>query len=304
MRQALCFRYSLVNEQDTLAHAIADAEYVLLCHRLEESSSLPWTAAEADLCIDGICYVPRCFWYCPSEDACYSVSTDNLLTEQDVCKHLALVEAADRKEVASFVENKCFKLRRRSKEHTWNQVDGAWVRKWGNAERTLVKSRCCSKGFTDRQKGKIQKHNSTASRLSHRLSCSLGMQYRLEVESLDISTAFLQGLRFGELRQKALDLGYGISTDRRVWFKPPANFWRHLQQIKEADIYIEDHQVLEWILELVKASYGLIDGQILFQMALLHFLVHNIGMTGSVHDANFLTMCSGRFAGVVFPCVW
>ena len=107
-----------------------------------------------------------------------------------------------------------------------------------------------------------------------------------------MSIVCLQGLRFHELAQKARELGYDITTARQVWLIPPANFWRHLRQIPGHDIYVPDNEITLWILELLKAIYGLIDGPILFRLASMHFLVHDLGFYKSVHDHNFMVEVS------------
>ena len=124
------------------------------------------------------------------EDRCYSVSTDELLTLEGITNHFAEVEIADRKEVESFVTNKCFKLNQRD-SRAYNRIDGTWVRKWLNRKLGTVKSRCCARGFLDRQKKYLNKHSSTASRLSHRLACAPGVQYALMLGSFDVKTALL-----------------------------------------------------------------------------------------------------------------
>ena len=277
---------------DHLAWAVADAEYLLSCAKTESREELAWTASEAHFVIPGNFKASKCFWYDLKDDQCFSVSTDELLRPEEVVEFFEQVDKADRLEVASFVKNKVFELRRRNSSAS-NRVDGTWVRKWADRRLRIVKSRCCSRGFLDKQKGHINKHSSTASRLSHRLACTLGVQNGLYLESFDISTAFLQGLRFDELQQKARDLGYTVNTAREVQFIPPANFWRHLRSMEESKIHVEDHEIQEWILELLKAIYGLCDGPILFQLALLHFLTFNVKLTKSVHDHNFLTYADG-----------
>ncbi|CAK0865187.1 unnamed protein product [Prorocentrum cordatum] len=169
------------------------------------------------------------------DDECFSVSSDEILTPDDVIRHWPAVEAADRKEVSSFVQHGIFKLAPSSASD--NTVDGTWVRKWADRSKGLVKSRCCGRGFLDRQKNSIDRHSSTASRLSHRMAVSLGVQHDLVIESLDISTAFLQGLKFSEVVKRAAELGHEIRQIRQVWFRPPPNVWRHLREIESSGIY-------------------------------------------------------------------
>ena len=71
------------------------------------------------------------FWYDVIEDRCYSVSTDELLTPEDITKRFAEVGIEDRKEVESFGTNKCFRLNQRD-SRAYNRIDGTWVRKWLN----------------------------------------------------------------------------------------------------------------------------------------------------------------------------
>ena len=98
------------------------------------------------------------------------------------------------------------------------------------------------------------------------------------MESFDVQTAFLQGLKFSELGQKAKELGFEVKSDRNVWLVPPANFWRHLRNIPDSGIWVEDWQIGFYILQLMKAIYGLVDGPIMFQLALLHYLTQTMGL--------------------------
>ena len=170
------------------------------------------------------------FWCDFHEDRCFSVSSDDYLTPEEVTEFFPQVEKGDRKEVESFVTHKTFKFHPRYSK-AFNRVDGTWVRKWSCRKTKTVKSRMCARGFLNRQKQSVENHSSIASRLSHRLACSLGIQHDLDLEAYDISTAFFQGLRFQEMQQKARELGYDITSTRRVWLIPPANFWRHLRHI-------------------------------------------------------------------------
>ena len=85
-----------------------------------------------------------------------------------------------------------------------NLIDAVWVRRWKydpKLGRKVIKSRLCGRGFLDKQKFDIQRHSSTASRLSQKLVVSVAQCHDdFDLESWDISTAFLQGLTFEELR--------------------------------------------------------------------------------------------------------
>jgi hypothetical protein len=114
------------------------------------------------------------------------------------------------------------------------------------------------------------------------------MIYSLEIESIDISTAFLQGLNFSEIVARAAELGHEVKEMRKVWLVPPANVWRHLRDLPNSGIKVEDGDITLFVLRLLKAMYGLVDGPLLFQLALLHFLCTQLRMTRSVHDDNYL----------------
>ena len=130
-----------------------------------------------------------------------------------------------REEVASFTAHYVFALEEMSAKVN-DVVDGVWVRRWKDKAKGIIRSRCCGRGFLDRQKTTIDRHSSTASRLSHKLLCSLAMQLDMELEAWDISSAFLQGLKFSEIAKRAGELGHEVRAERRVWFRPPANVRR------------------------------------------------------------------------------
>ena len=121
-----------------------DAEYILNCSSRESCGELPWNEKEADFCIPYGARSSGCFWYDVIDDRCFSVTSDELLTPEEIIQFFSAVEEADRKEVTSFVENKCFKLAVRD-SRAYNRIDGTWVRKWANRKERKVKSRCCAR---------------------------------------------------------------------------------------------------------------------------------------------------------------
>ena len=249
---------------------------------------LPWTRDQAHpaLVIEGPFARPICFYYDFGEDRCYSVSTDNLIAEHEFPKHWPKIDAADREEAASFLKHRVFELDQRA--NASNIVDGTWVRRWKDKEKGIIRSRCCGRGFLDKQRSHIDRHSSTASRLSHRLAVSLATTFRLEPEAFDISAAFLQGLRFSEIQARARELGHECRTARRVWFRPPANIWRHFREIPGSNIKVSDQDIPKKLLRCLKALYGLVDGPLLWQLALLHFLKFDLKFEVSLHDENLL----------------
>ena len=98
------------------------------------------------------------------------------------------------------------------RKNATNEIDAIWVRRWKDRKLKIIKSRICGRGFLDRQKTQVLRHSSTASRLSHRLALQLALQYGYELESLDVCTAFLQGLTFADASKKAKALGFDHSV--------------------------------------------------------------------------------------------
>lgn len=119
---------------------------------------------------------------------------------------------------------------------------------------------------------------------------SFAAQYNWTIEGFDVKTAFLQGLRFSEIQEKARQLGIEIREQRQVWLRPPANVWRHLRALGFCTVKDVDRML--FVLKLLKALYGLVDGPLLFQLAFLDFFVSQLGFRSSLHDENFLfTSC-------------
>ncbi len=138
------------------------------------------------------------------------------------------------------------------------------------------------------------RHSSTASRLSHKMACSLAVTYNLDVQAWDISTAFLQGLQFNELRKKAQELGHEINVPREVFLKPPGNVWRHLQALSPKEFTPNKQSFIPPILQLLKPAYGLVDAPLLWQMSLLTFIKDTLHGYLSKFDENFVVWTEGH----------
>ena len=215
------------------------------------------------------------------------------LTDDEMVKYGHLVHAADHKELKSFIDHNVFKTTTRQPGD--NVVDCVWIRKW-KIKGKMVKSRMCARGCFDRQKWLIEKHSSTATRLSQRLVVSLCMADgiihgdNIDVESLDISTAFLQGLEYSTLDKLARDLGYENRIARRVLVMPPENVWRHFRKMANCpkDLKISDNNRVSTLLLCLKAMYGFADAPLMFQLALLQYLVDDCEAIKSLFDNNYL----------------
>jgi len=281
-----------IDDFDYLAHAMHDARQVLLATEYET----PWRQSEAWITISGPWSECRCFYYDILEDQCFSVSQDDFLTPKEVEDNIEAVQKADHKEIASFIKHAVFKLDSVNNSH--NTIDAVWVRKWIRRYPPEVKSRMCGRGFLDIQKTRVDRHSSTASALSHRLGITLAAQYGFDVEGFDVSTAFLQGLRFTEIAKIARELGIEVSEERQVWLRPPQNVWRHLRLLKFCTV--ADVSAHLYVLMLLKAMYGLVDGPLLFQLAFMYYLVKTMKFTKSLHDDNMLFMVDTE-PSVVLP---
>ena len=93
---------------DHFHYAIDDANYIRQCQELEADGGMPWSKEESFFVIPGPFTYERCFFYDFVEDRCYSVSSDELLTEKDVIANWPAVEKADREEVRSFIHHDVF----------------------------------------------------------------------------------------------------------------------------------------------------------------------------------------------------
>ena len=113
---------------------------------------------------------------------------------------------------------------------TVNAMSSRWVLQWKN---TLgsdgkitreIKARLVLRGFLDPRANNLYTSSATASAVSHRVLMSKGVNENWPIISLDISTAFLQGLNLAILSNKEHSdkirlLGSG--EERRVFFDLP-----------------------------------------------------------------------------------
>lgn len=105
----------------------------------------------------------------------------------------------------------------------------------------------------------------------------------LEIESLDVSGAFLKGLSFDQVRKKLRERGI-ISPRRLVAIIPPANVWRQLAKVDKT-FDIPESQMGEYLLGCNKPVYGLNDAPLAWRLC-LHDFVEELGGQQSVFDEN------------------
>jgi hypothetical protein len=230
----------------------------------------------------------------------YSLQSDLILDDEEIANNWQLVEAADQKELQAFVTHKVFgvaAVKQRSQQcytsgKPYNEVDGTWIRKWklthaNGKDVWIIKSRLCGRGFLDKQKWDVQRSSSTASRISQRLAVSLAQLEKLDMELWDISNAFLQGLSFKELYDRAAELGLEVKAQRDVLFRPPRNVWRHLKTLDSKTFRVEGEEDYLFVLVLPKPMYGLVDAPFLWGIALSIVLKRDLGATPSLLDKDF-----------------
>ena len=219
-------------------------------------------------------------------------STDNL---EEACYDIwDQVEEADSAEVKQFVETKSFEPRHRTfLPDDIVIVDSVWVRKWKrmpNGSRK-VKSRLCARGCFDRQKDMLSTRSTTATRLSQRILVSSASVHDQDLESWDISGAFLKGLSFEKVRE--LLRARGVRTPiRKVAIVAPANVWRHLATF-DAKFRIDMTRVSEYVLLCIKPVYGLSDAPLAWQLCLHAHFEEQKG-TPSLMDENYFYWRDGH----------
>ena len=169
-----------------------------------------------------------------------------MLTDAEMAANWDKVEAADRKELMSFVTHDVFKLVKKSSLWT-DALDAIWVRKRKKMPdgSVVFKSRLCIRGFLDPQRWYLPTRATTASRLSQRLLVSLAALMDWEVESLDVGSAFLQGFDFSTMTRLLRDKGFD-TVDRKVFLEPPANVWRHFRSIPGCKWQVNDADIGEY----------------------------------------------------------
>ncbi|CAE7420861.1 RE2 [Symbiodinium natans] len=226
--------------------------------------------------------------------------TDNL-TEQECYDVWDQVDSADEAEIKQFVDTKCF-----SKIHVNALTDGmvvvdcVWVRKWKRQPdgTRKVKSRMCARGCFDKQKDMLSTRSTTATRLSQRILLSTAANEGFDVESWDVSGAFLKGLSFEKIQEMLKSKGIKAPT-RKVAVVVPMNVWRHLAKFDKAFDVRED-QVGSYLLLCNKPIYGLSDAPLAWQLC-LHAHFEAQGGVASLLDENLFKWSektSGRVLGL------
>ena len=79
--------------------------------------------------------------------------------------------------------------------------------------------------------------------------------------------------------------------------QPATNVWRHLRFLGFTMVRDEGRSL--FVLKLLTALYGLVNGPLIFQMAFLHYLITVMGFHSSLHDDNFLFRYEGKMLAAI-----
>ena len=259
--------------------------------------------------IPGPFEAPTCFWFDVYDGTIFRVDIDtDVLSASDMYQNEQQIMQQDHAEIKSFVTHDVFDIKLLNASML-KSMSCTWVRRWKWKQdpetkvwKRIIKCRLCVRGFLDPQKGKLSKHSSTSTRLSQKLLCSLScMNYGspLEVESWDVSVAFLQGFSFAEMDKVCKELNIAPPEfTRDAYITVPENVWYHLRQLKVPG---SEHACNKThVLHLKKGIYGLADAPLLWQLCLRHFLIKTLNGRQSLYDENFFSwIAGGRIVAVM-----
>ena len=96
------------------------------------------------------------------------------------------------------------------------------------------------------------------------------------------------------MHKMALELGVELPAQRAIYVAPPPNVWRHFRELGAKDLSVPSQAVGLYVLECLKAIYGLVDAPMLWQMALTFHLKKELGGLASSFDDNCIFWISGN----------
>ena len=122
------------SDDEFLVHAMYDARRVL---DASQTNNLPWSVHDALFVMPGPWSESKCFYVDIFNGDCFPVTESDLLTEREVAENFMAVEAADRKEIGSFIQHDVFRVDITS--NSTNTVDAVWVRRWIDRNKKIIK---------------------------------------------------------------------------------------------------------------------------------------------------------------------
>ena len=197
------------------------------------------------------------------------------LTAAEVKANWPAVEKSVRKEVASF--QTCDTFRREKKGVTSNCMSSRWLFRWKTVDGVkVVKARLTVRGFEDHEADELSTFAGTSSRWTQRLVSAMAAINRWPLMTMDVSTAFLQGLDFKQL--SALT----GTPERQVAFTAPKGYewaFKELPGLADLDLGPTGTEVLR----MTKCIYGLKDAPRAWRLR-LHQAMTDAGASASVTD--------------------
>ena len=149
-----------------------------------------------------------------------------------------------------------------------------------------MKSRLCARGCFDPQKSLMTTRSTTATRLSQRILVSTAANHDYEVESWDISGAFLKGLTFERVRELLRSSGSRLLLERWRSSPPPmcGAIWRNSTIASKCRC----NKLADYLLLCVKSVYGLKDAPLAWQLCLHGHFEETGGVASLLDDIMFI----------------
>ena len=199
-----------------------------------------------------------------SDDAIWAVEKElRALDAAELHLHRDAVNEAKTKELKSWVDHKTghpVAAREYGRRTGLRPLPSRWLVEWKMKEGVkVIKARLVLKGFAEEHQQQLFTSAPTATRISHRLVVLVCTVSKWFLWSLDVSTAFLQGFTFEQLRTA----GY---ERQPVAFKAPAGTLELLAAL--SPVFGGFAKLEEPVVEVLKGAYGLKDAPLLWNLAL------------------------------------
>ena len=202
---------------------------------------------------------------------------DDELTPDEEVMFWKELNDAKRAELRSWVEHGTFSICFR-KECKVKPQSSRWVNRWKRvlvpgpvvAHRWVIKSRLCPRGYGDCQGQEIHTRSPTAHRTAQRLLVSTSSIMYWDLESIDISTAFLQGDPLSSTSTKE-------GRERVAYMVPPGDAWDLLPDDMKAQ-FPEHGSWKDWAWELWKSVYGLKDAPLMWITHFFRWILNDLAV--------------------------
>jgi hypothetical protein len=202
------------------------------------------------------------------------------LTPAELQQYSQEVQEAMLKEIKSWVEHNTgtpIRIKDYSEQTGLRPIPSRWVIEFKMKEgKRVIKARLCLKGFAEMNQKSMQTFSPTASRTSLKLISFIAAMKVWEIWSLDISTAFLQGYSFDDLKEN------NIMKRQPCAFKVDNTTMKLFASVSEK--FKKASNVSLWCIKLLKGAYGLKDAPLLWNLRIVAVLMDELGFIRSSHD--------------------